>query len=119
MQAAFQAGITIPDRLSMVGYDDIDMASYTVPPLTISQTGVEMGRVAAELLFRMIDQNLTREEVSDVVLAPKLVVRQSTAPPGGRRVGKPLIGEVKSLVPNGGTCVYSLGICTEPRCCPA
>jgi DNA-binding LacI/PurR family transcriptional regulator len=82
MQAAFQAGIAIPERLSMVGYDDIDMAPYTIPPLTtISQTGVEMGRVAAELLFTMIDQNLRREEVSDVVLAPALVPRQSTAPP--------------------------------------
>jgi DNA-binding LacI/PurR family transcriptional regulator len=44
MQAAFQAGIRIPDRLSMVGYDDIDIAPYTIPPLTtVSQTGVEMG----------------------------------------------------------------------------
>jgi DNA-binding LacI/PurR family transcriptional regulator len=40
-----------------------------------------MGRVATELLFTMIDQNLNREEVSDVVLAPMLIVRQSTAPP--------------------------------------
>lgn len=32
----------------MVGYDDIDMAPYTIPPLTtISQIGVDMGRVAA------------------------------------------------------------------------
>jgi LacI family transcriptional regulator len=62
---------TIPDRLFMVGYDDIDMAPYTIPPLTtISQTGVDGGRVAAELLFRMIDENLNREEVSDVILAP-------------------------------------------------
>jgi hypothetical protein len=36
---------------------------------------------AAELLLSMIDQNLHREEVSDVVLAPALVVRRSTAPP--------------------------------------
>jgi hypothetical protein len=108
MQAASQAGITIPDRLSMVGYDDIDMAPYTIPPLTtISQTGVEMGRVATELLFRMIDQNLNREEVSDVVLAPMLVVRQSTAPhrPGSRglavsraRHGDPALEEEHRLV---------------------
>jgi hypothetical protein len=47
-----------------------------------------MGR-AAELLFSMIDRNLNREEVGDVVLDP-LLFRQSTAPPptggpGGRR----------------------------------
>jgi DNA-binding LacI/PurR family transcriptional regulator len=51
---------------------------------TISQIGVEMGRVAVELLFRMVDQNLNLEEVSDVLLDPMLVVRQSTAlPPVG------------------------------------
>lgn len=66
----------------LVGYDDIDLAPYTIPPLTtVSQTGVDMGRAAAELLLSMIDQNLHREEVSDVVLAPALVVRRSTAPP--------------------------------------
>jgi DNA-binding LacI/PurR family transcriptional regulator len=37
--------------------------------------------VATELLLSMIDRNLHREEVGDVVLAPTLVVRQSTAPP--------------------------------------
>ena len=82
MQAAFQAGRAIPDRLSIVGYDDIDLAAYTIPPLTtITQTGVEMGRRAAQLLFEMIDQKLDREQVPDVVLAPGLVVRQSTAAP--------------------------------------
>jgi hypothetical protein len=50
-----------------------------------------MGRAAAELLFNMIDENRNREEGSDVVLYPLLVVRQSTAPhraddrKGGRR----------------------------------
>jgi LacI family transcriptional regulator len=82
MQAAFQAGITIPERLSIVGYDDIDIAAYMIPPLTtISQDGASMGEAAADLLFTMIDENLNREEVSDVVLEPTLVVRQSTAQP--------------------------------------
>jgi LacI family transcriptional regulator len=82
MQAAFQAGIAIPRELSIVGYDDIDIAPYTIPPLTtISQSGEEMGETAANLLFTMIDENLKREEVSDVVLEPALVVRQSTVAP--------------------------------------
>jgi LacI family transcriptional regulator, repressor for deo operon, udp, cdd, tsx, nupC, and nupG len=88
MQAAFQAGITIPGRLSMIGYDDIDLAPYTIPPLTtISQAGVEMGRVVAGLLFDMIDKSLDRTEVSDVVIQPALIVRQSTAAPTGAAVG--------------------------------
>ena len=82
MQAAFQAGVAIPDRLSIVGFDDIDFAAFTIPPLTtVSQSGVEMGRVAAELLFEMVEHNRNRSEVSDVVLAPTLKVRRSTAPP--------------------------------------
>jgi DNA-binding LacI/PurR family transcriptional regulator len=42
-----------------------------------------MGAAAADLLFTMIDDNLNREEVSDIVLQPRLVERQSTAPPAG------------------------------------
>ena len=45
LQAAFQARVVVPDQLSIVGFDDIDIASFTIPPLTtISQSGVEMGR---------------------------------------------------------------------------
>jgi DNA-binding LacI/PurR family transcriptional regulator len=40
-----------------------------------------MGETAANLLFTMIDENLNREEVSDVVLQPNLVTRQSTVAP--------------------------------------
>jgi LacI family transcriptional regulator len=86
MQAAFQAGIAIPDRVSIVGYDDIDVAPFTIPPLTtVRQGGVEMGRAVTDLLLRMVERNLNREEVSDVVLQPTLVVRQSTAPPPAGR----------------------------------
>jgi LacI family transcriptional regulator len=82
MQAAYQAGIAMPDRLSIIGFDDIDFASYTIPPLTtISQSGVEMGRIATELLLDMIDNARDRSEVNDVVLSPQLIVRGSTAPP--------------------------------------
>jgi DNA-binding LacI/PurR family transcriptional regulator len=81
MQAAYQAGRPMPGRLSIVGYDDVDLAPYTIPPLsTVSQTGVEMGRVAARLLLETIDRDLDRQDVADVVLAPALVVRESTAP---------------------------------------
>lgn len=82
LRAAYQAGIPVPERLSVVGYDDIDIAPYTVPPLTtISQSGVEMGRVAARLLLELADNDLDRDAVNDVVMAPTLVVRQSTTTP--------------------------------------
>lgn len=80
MRAMYEMGVSIPDQVSMVGYDDIDIAAYTIPPLTtVSQMGIEMGREAAGLLFRMLRDNLRQSEVADVVLEPKLVVRQSTS----------------------------------------
>jgi DNA-binding LacI/PurR family transcriptional regulator len=82
LQAAYQVGVVIPHQLSIVGYDDIDFAAYTVPPLTtVSQAGVDMGRTAASLLLDMIEADQPGAGVEDVVLAPTLVVRGSTAPP--------------------------------------
>jgi LacI family transcriptional regulator len=81
VQAAHRAGVAIPGQLSIIGYDDIDLAKFIVPPLTtITQHGVEMGRSAAELLIQMIDKDLDRGEVDDVVLTPALIERESTAP---------------------------------------
>jgi DNA-binding LacI/PurR family transcriptional regulator len=81
LQAAFQAGVKVPEEVSIVGFDDIDMAAFTIPPLTtVSQDGVEMGRLAADLLLDMIDQGRESADVDDVVMTPTLVVRQSTAP---------------------------------------
>ena len=82
MKAAFQAGIAIPRQVSIVGLDAIDISAYTIPPLTtVSQGGVEMGRVAATLLLEMIDRGLTAGEVEDLVLEPALIVRESAIAP--------------------------------------
>jgi DNA-binding LacI/PurR family transcriptional regulator len=81
LQAAFQHGIRVPEQLSIVGFDDVDAATYMVPPLTtVSQRGSEMGEMAASLILDMIEKQRSVEEVEDVVLTPRLVVRQSTGP---------------------------------------
>jgi DNA-binding LacI/PurR family transcriptional regulator len=82
MQAAYQAGIVMPAQLSIVGFDNIDVAAFTIPPLTtVSQAGIEMGRIAVDLLLGMIENDRQGAETEDVVLVPSLVVRGSTAPP--------------------------------------
>jgi DNA-binding LacI/PurR family transcriptional regulator len=82
MQAAFQAGISIPHQISIVGFDNIDLTTDTIPPLTtIDQSGIKMGETAANLLLDMIEQNVESSEVEDVILEPILVVRQSTSVP--------------------------------------
>jgi DNA-binding LacI/PurR family transcriptional regulator len=83
LQAAFQARVVVPDELSIVGFDDIDIASFTIPPLTtISQAGVEMGRVSASLLPDMVE-DASRRTRSRTSSGMTLVVRQSTAPAPG------------------------------------
>ncbi|WP_422120920.1 ribose operon transcriptional repressor RbsR [Moellerella wisconsensis] len=75
-QAAFQRGISIPDDISIIGYDDIDLASYMIPPLTtIHQTKDELGKLAVEKLLYRLDNPDSESTIS--VLTPKLIERQS------------------------------------------
>jgi DNA-binding LacI/PurR family transcriptional regulator len=80
IQAAFEARVTVPGRVSIVGYDDIDMARFTVPPLTtISQSGFTMGFTATNLLLDMIEQQASAADIADIVLPCALVVRRSAS----------------------------------------
>lgn len=82
MDAARQRGLQIPDDLSVVGVDDVDVAACLTPRLTtVRQPLSEMGRVAAGLLLRLIEGQSV--EVTQINLANRLIVRESTAPPRG------------------------------------
>jgi DNA-binding LacI/PurR family transcriptional regulator len=84
LQAAFQAGIAIPEQVSIVGFDNLDITPYTIPPLTtVSQSGIEMGETAANLLLDMIEQSRESALVDDIIMRPHLIVRQSTTVPPG------------------------------------
>jgi LacI family transcriptional regulator/LacI family purine nucleotide synthesis repressor len=79
LKAARKAGLKVPEDLSLVGFDDIPYASYSIPELTtVSLRSYEVGRSALDLLHRMIG----KEKVSKrTVVKPELIVRESTAPP--------------------------------------
>lgn len=79
-QAAAEAGLRIPDDLSVVGFDDMPPASWIVPPLTtVRQPLREMGTTAATMVLTLArDEPLRLEHVE---LATRLVTRASTAPP--------------------------------------
>jgi LacI family repressor for deo operon, udp, cdd, tsx, nupC, and nupG len=82
LQAAFRAGVSVPAQVSLVGFDNLDITPFTIPPLTtVSQSGLEMGQTAANLLLDMIEQNRKSSEVDDIMLEPLLMVRQSTTAP--------------------------------------
>ena len=71
-------GIRIPEDISIVGFDDMPLASLTGPALTtIQQPKYELGTTAALKLLEMIGG--TRPV--DCILQPQLIVRESTCPP--------------------------------------
>src|SRR3954467_12149852 len=56
IQAARARGLTVPDDLSVVGFDDLEEAEIVTPALTtIRQPLAEMGRIAVSLLIRLLD----------------------------------------------------------------
>ena len=80
MKAAAERGLTLPDDVSIVGFDDLEKARVVAPALTtVRQPLAEMGRMAVSLLMRLLERRPI--EAMRVELATKLVVRGSTAPP--------------------------------------
>lgn len=79
LRAAAEAGCSVPKDLAIVGYDDLELAQYTNPPLTtIAQPKKEIGVQAVHLLVdRMSDRD---RSPSRLVLPPELIVRRSTQP---------------------------------------
>lgn len=75
-RAAKEAGIAIPNDLSIVGFDNQRFSEYLLPPLTtIAQPFYQIGQRAVEILLNKIDGN---KETQHVVLAPEFVAREST-----------------------------------------
>ncbi|WP_026922244.1 LacI family DNA-binding transcriptional regulator [Glycomyces arizonensis] len=79
-QAAAEAGLRIPDDLSVVGFDDLPMTEWNIPPLTsVHQPLKEMAATAAGMIVTLANgEPLHRRRVE---IATELVVRESTAPP--------------------------------------
>lgn len=84
MQRARAAGLRIPEDIAFIGFDDIQMASHSDPPLsTVRQPSREMGERAAGMLFDMLTK---KETVYDPVVMPtSLIVRGSSVPISVRR----------------------------------
>lgn len=76
--------ISVPEEVSLVGYDDVPWAmALNPPPTVIGQPAYEMGSRAAELLLQRLDAPDRSPTV--VTLQPELITRQSCAPPLGKR----------------------------------
>jgi GntR family transcriptional regulator of arabinose operon len=79
IRAAKLEGLKVPDDLSLVGFDDLEMVSHTEPPLTtVAQDPFRVGAEAARQLLELIAGRLPAERT--IYLPTRLVVRESTAP---------------------------------------
>lgn len=80
MREAYERGISVPQELSVVGFDDVRIAQFIVPPLTsvrISQAG--MGRKAFNVLFAELQRENLSRNVTEYLLTTDLTLRRSTA----------------------------------------
>jgi DNA-binding LacI/PurR family transcriptional regulator len=79
VRAFTDAGLQVPDDISVVGFDDIAGASHYLPPLTtVRQDFAALG----ELCVRLLMGRLAEEETpTTLVMAPELVVRSSATKP--------------------------------------
>ena len=77
---AFQeAGLRVPDDVSVVGFDDIPSAAFNSPGLTtVRQPLHRMGEIAAKTVIDQVEGNA--EYVPEILIAPEFVVRSSTGP---------------------------------------
>jgi LacI family repressor for deo operon, udp, cdd, tsx, nupC, and nupG len=83
MGELLRQGIKIPEQLSIVGFDDIEIVQHIHPALTtIRQPRQQMGETAADILTSLIETGIASTE--DTVLSAELMVRASTAPPATR-----------------------------------
>lgn len=81
LEAARGLGVAVPDQLSVIGFDDIEIASY-VGLTTVRQPLFESGRRGAELLLQALAGQPAPVHVETLPL--DLVVRGTTRPPGVR-----------------------------------
>lgn len=79
MEAAKERGLNIPDDVSVVGFDDIAMASMSKPPLTSVRTPMtEMGSTAGDYIVRLLEGDAPCPRLVDLPL--DFVIRESTGP---------------------------------------
>jgi len=86
IRAFMDHGLRVPEDISVMGFDDIQGASYHNPSLTtIHQPLQQIGVTAARILLQRIRGQATFPDT--VPIMPELVIRESTCPPSPRRTG--------------------------------
>jgi len=98
MREAYDQGINIPHDLSVVGFDDIRLSEFMIPPLTtVQMSQTELAQIAFKALMNEVDGESPAQGKSEYELNTHLVLRRSTALAPGHD------GRLKSLRVSGAT----------------
>jgi LacI family transcriptional regulator len=82
--ALFEADMKVPDDLSIIGFDDIHLAEYTIPPLTtVRMSCADLALRAVNLLMEQLQPEPGRPKTAHPKIDTRLVVRQTTGLPRG------------------------------------
>jgi DNA-binding LacI/PurR family transcriptional regulator len=82
LRAAYNAGLRVPQDLSVIGLDDIDFAEFTLPPLTtIRLSRADLARAAFDALRMQAEDPRNPQIQREFLVSTSLVVRGSTAAP--------------------------------------
>jgi LacI family transcriptional regulator len=82
--ALFEADLKVPDDLSIIGFDDIHLAEYTIPPLTtVRMSCKDLALRAVNLLMEQLQPDSGMLKAAHPKIDTKLVVRQTTGLPRG------------------------------------
>jgi LacI family transcriptional regulator len=83
--ALFEADLKVPDDFSLIGFDDIHLAEYTIPPLTtIRMSCVDLAKKAVSCLLSHVEPRGETPQTS-ATISTKLIVRQTTDRPRAAR----------------------------------
>jgi len=86
IRALHEAGLRVPNDVSVLGFDDIQSAQFQVPSLTtIRQPLQKMGSTAARMLLKKLSDQPTPELIR---VDPELIVRESTSAVASRAAKK-------------------------------
>lgn len=82
LHAIHERGLSVGGDMSLIAFDDTPLAAHTQPPLTaMHQSRLRLGEALAELLYELLQQNQpgsSSTAARQIILKPRLVVRQST-----------------------------------------